>query len=135
MWLYLYGEKQHFCTFFLNLYLYRYVLFLLSAATPAQSGDAGTAVTYTLHLTNTGDVTDTFALSVAGEWTADLSAPSITLAGGGSAQFTVVVQHPRQCVGWAKRCGYGDGYLPSRWHSHGNGAIDNNGRGGTPAAP
>jgi uncharacterized repeat protein (TIGR01451 family) len=66
----------------------------LSADTPAQSGDAGTTITYTLHLTNTGDVQDTFNLSVAGVWTADLSTTSIMLGAGSSAQFTVVVNIP-----------------------------------------
>ncbi len=64
------------------------------SADDAQSGDAGTTITYTLHLTNTGDVADTFALSVAGVWTADLSTSSITLGAGESEQFTVVVSIP-----------------------------------------
>ena len=64
------------------------------SADDAQSGDAGTIVTYTIHITNTGDVQDTFNLNVASVWTATPSTASITLGAGASAQFTVVVSIP-----------------------------------------
>ena len=58
------------------------------------SADAGTTVVYTLTITNTGNVVDTFDLSATGVWAAVLSQTSITLAPGASATFTVEVSIP-----------------------------------------
>ncbi|MBK8988770.1 MAG: proprotein convertase P-domain-containing protein [Chloroflexi bacterium] len=60
----------------------------------AQTGDVGTVVTYTLTLTNTGSVTDTFDLSATGVWTATLSDASVTLAPNASTTFDVTVVVP-----------------------------------------
>jgi uncharacterized membrane protein len=61
----------------------------------ALSGDAGTTITYTLMVTNTGDVADTFDLSVAGNvWTTNLSASSISLNPGEGGGIEVYVDVP-----------------------------------------
>ncbi|MCB9134574.1 MAG: proprotein convertase P-domain-containing protein [Anaerolineales bacterium] len=60
----------------------------------AESGAPGETVTYVVTITNTGSTTDTFDLSAAGIWTADLSVASVTLAAGDSATFTVDVTIP-----------------------------------------
>ncbi|MBK8900109.1 MAG: hypothetical protein IPM53_02910 [Anaerolineaceae bacterium] len=58
-------------------------------------GAAGQIVTYTLSVTNTGKMIDTFNLGVAGNsWVTELSAPSIVLAPGSSSTFTVAVTIP-----------------------------------------
>lgn len=66
------------------------------ALSPAQAntGEAGTTVVYTLTITNTGDIVDTFDLTVTGTWTANLSQTSITLDSGEAATFTVEVVIP-----------------------------------------
>ncbi|MCP4359640.1 MAG: hypothetical protein GY796_16660 [Chloroflexi bacterium] len=60
----------------------------------AASGTPGTAVTYTLHITNSGSLTDTFDLTASGIWTPTLSTNSITLTSGASSTFTVIVAIP-----------------------------------------
>ena len=54
----------------------------------------GTTVTYTLHVTNTGNVTDTFDLSASGIWTPTLSASSVNLGAGSSTMVEVAVDIP-----------------------------------------
>jgi uncharacterized repeat protein (TIGR01451 family) len=65
-----------------------------AAEESALSGAPGDSVTYTLWITNTGNVEDTFDLTAVGVWPADLSAPSITLASGASGWATVTVMIP-----------------------------------------
>lgn len=67
----------------------------LAAGVEQLSGLPGEAITYTLQLTNTGNITDVFNLSCAGaEWLVGLPVPSITLARGASAAVAVVVHIP-----------------------------------------
>ncbi|MDX1409402.1 MAG: hypothetical protein R3330_14745, partial [Saprospiraceae bacterium] len=66
----------------------------------ALSGGAGQTVTYTLHVTNTGNISDTFDLAAAGHtWTTTLSSPTIFLGPGSPGLFTVSVQIPGSAVG------------------------------------
>jgi subtilisin-like proprotein convertase family protein len=60
----------------------------------AASGNAGTTVTYTLDITNTSNVVETFDLGATGVWTATLSDASVTLNPGESTSFTVWVEIP-----------------------------------------
>jgi len=60
----------------------------------AGTGAPGEMVSYTLTITNTGGMTDTFDLAAAGTWTATLSAVSVTLGVDESATFTVEVAIP-----------------------------------------
>ncbi|MCB9134600.1 MAG: hypothetical protein H6636_04185 [Anaerolineales bacterium] len=61
----------------------------------AGTASAGTTFTYTLTVTNTGNVTDLYTLSLAGNtWSATLSTENLTIDGGASAEFTVVVTVP-----------------------------------------
>jgi subtilisin-like proprotein convertase family protein len=59
-----------------------------------QAASTETSVVYTLTVTNTGNIVDTFDLSASGVWTATLSASSVTLGAGESASFTVEVAVP-----------------------------------------
>ncbi len=60
----------------------------------------GTSVTYTLWLTNTGTVTDTFELNLSGAaWTTTLSAPTVgPLAPGAAVLVTVTVAAPSEVI-------------------------------------
>lgn len=60
----------------------------------AASGAPGTTVTYTLSITNTGSIEDTFDLTVSGVWTATLSASNVTLAAGAATAVQVWVEVP-----------------------------------------
>jgi hypothetical protein len=61
----------------------------------SMEGMAGEVVTYTFTLTNTGDYTDTFALSVDSNWSATLSDSSTgPLGPGESMDITLMVQIP-----------------------------------------
>lgn len=60
----------------------------------ADSGLVGTTVTYTVHLTNTGNVVNSFALSVSSNWAATLSTSNITLNAGETGSVSVWVQVP-----------------------------------------
>lgn len=65
----------------------------------AMSGWVGTPVTYTLWVTNTGNITDTYDLSPTGStWTTTLSTMSMTLAGGESGAFSAWVWIPANAV-------------------------------------
>ncbi len=60
----------------------------------AADGEVGTTVTYTIQLTNTGSVTDTFDLTATGgAWTTTVSS-SVTLAAGETVSLTVQVEVP-----------------------------------------
>jgi hypothetical protein len=61
----------------------------------ALDGPAGGQVTYTLTLTNTGDLTDTFDLKAIGQmWTTTLSTSAVNTAPSAHAAFTVAVAIP-----------------------------------------
>ncbi|GIK55951.1 MAG: hypothetical protein HND44_14210 [Chloroflexi bacterium] len=62
----------------------------------AASGAPGSAVTYTLSISNTGNTTDTFSLSTANDngWLGDLSASNIMLAAGAREAVLVTVHVP-----------------------------------------
>ncbi|MCB8945535.1 MAG: M36 family metallopeptidase [Ardenticatenaceae bacterium] len=60
------------------------------------SGTPGTTVTYTLWLTNTGNLTDTYDLTTSGTWTTTTSLESATLAGGEGIAFMVWVTIPAE---------------------------------------
>lgn len=65
----------------------------------AAEGLPGTTITYTLQITNTGTVSDTFTLDVSSEWPASASLFLVALDGGASDTFTVAVQIPADAVG------------------------------------
>ncbi|MBX3060841.1 MAG: hypothetical protein KF770_30640, partial [Anaerolineae bacterium] len=56
--------------------------------------EPGAVVTYTVHITNTGNTTDTFTLSTADDngWMSHLSETSITL-GAGESEMVMVMVH------------------------------------------
>ena len=61
----------------------------------ADSGLVGETVTYTLQITNTGNLADTFDLSVSGNsWTTTFSQSSISLAAGASTTVEAYVDVP-----------------------------------------
>ncbi len=72
--------------------------FDLQAMTPAQSGEVGTAVTYTIWITNTGNATDTYDLETDGAWMADISTSSLGLVPGVSASIAVWVAIPAEAM-------------------------------------
>ena len=70
------------------------------SADSAQSDVPGTTVTYTVQITNTGNTTDTFDLTVAGEtWNTQLSVSDIELVGGEMGSFEVAVEIPAGATG------------------------------------
>ncbi len=66
----------------------------LDPASQTQSGFPGETVFHTVTLTNTGDYTDTFALSLEALWTTTAPTTTAPLAPGASAQIQVGVQTP-----------------------------------------
>lgn len=75
----------------------------LTPDAPARSGDPGQVVTYTLDLTNTGTLTDSFSLSVGSTpWSTSLSTGAVVLAPGQSAQVEVYVLIPSNAIGGAQ---------------------------------
>ncbi len=67
---------------------------VMLSADQALTVDAGTSAMYTLSITNTGNVADTFDLSATGAWAATPSLSSISLDAGASGSFTVSVVVP-----------------------------------------
>ncbi|HRQ41014.1 MAG TPA: DUF4397 domain-containing protein [Chloroflexota bacterium] len=67
----------------------------VAAEDAALSGDAGTTVMYMVWITNTGNVEDTFNVTVSGNtWTTTPAVTSITLAAGASGSVMVHVDIP-----------------------------------------
>lgn len=67
----------------------------IAPPTAAITDTLGTTVTYTLQVTNTGNVTDTFDLTLSGNgWTTTLSNSSVTLPADASMNVTVQVDIP-----------------------------------------
>ncbi|HSD84511.1 MAG TPA: PKD domain-containing protein, partial [Anaerolineae bacterium] len=70
--------------------------------TVSQAGLPGTLVTYTLRMTNTGNVADTFTMTVAGDaWTTDIPASVGPLAAGAGTDVQVVVHISSSASGGA----------------------------------
>ena len=81
--------------------VWRYLPFIpqydlaLAPATDALTGTVGTVVTYTLTLTNLGNITDTFTFSYTGNaWAVTLPVTSTELAAGAAAEVIVTVAIP-----------------------------------------
>ncbi|MCA0352970.1 MAG: carboxypeptidase-like regulatory domain-containing protein [Chloroflexi bacterium] len=67
----------------------------VSAPQAALSGFVGSTITYTLSVTNTGNVSDSFNLSLSGNvWSTTLSQTSVNLAAGASTTVQVSVAIP-----------------------------------------
>lgn len=65
----------------------------------AATGNAGEVVSYTVEVTNEGNVTDSFDLALSGgAWAATLSHSSVTLAAGASTAVTVEVTAPASAL-------------------------------------
>lgn len=63
----------------------------LAPATQALTATTGSVVTYTLTVTNTGNVADTYTVTVSGQTFTTTAPASLSLAAGASATFEVVV--------------------------------------------
>ncbi|NJN55550.1 MAG: choice-of-anchor B family protein [Anaerolineae bacterium] len=75
---------------------------VLSPESAAQTAVAGETVTYTLSVENSGNITDTYDLSVAGNnWQTAVSANSVELAPGGRAELVISVTVPVDVTGGA----------------------------------
>jgi uncharacterized repeat protein (TIGR01451 family) len=72
----------------------------LTPAADAKSGLPGTVVTYTLSITNTGNITDVFSFADTGDWLVGLPSP-VTLGMGLSADIEVTVTIPADAAGGA----------------------------------
>jgi subtilisin family serine protease len=72
----------------------------LAPPSASQSGRPGEVVTYTLMVTNTGNITDTFNVAVSGNaWTTNAPATVGPVAAGASATFQVTVTIPTGVTG------------------------------------
>ncbi len=70
----------------------------LYPAADALSGVAGAVVTYTLTLTNTGNITDTYSIAVESGWVTNLSVITEILGANSSAQFAASVSIPLSAI-------------------------------------
>jgi uncharacterized membrane protein len=61
---------------------------------PDKAGPVGTVITYSVWITNTGNLTDTYDLTATGIWTATTDLSQITLAPNVSTMFHVMVTIP-----------------------------------------
>ncbi len=68
---------------------------VILSADQTEADYVGEVVSYTFAITNTGDITDTFALDVSGVWTATLSETSVALGVGENAAFKLWVTVPK----------------------------------------
>ncbi|MCP4361727.1 MAG: S8 family serine peptidase [Chloroflexi bacterium] len=66
----------------------------LQASNPAQSGQPGSMLTYAIWISNTGNITETVALTATSSWPANLASSQITLPPGGTTQTSVTVTVP-----------------------------------------
>ncbi|MBX3060288.1 MAG: hypothetical protein KF770_27840 [Anaerolineae bacterium] len=67
----------------------------LTAVTQAITDTAGAVVTYTLNITNTGEITDSFSFEMAGNaWMTHVSPMTVTLASGAGEAASVTVHVP-----------------------------------------
>jgi uncharacterized membrane protein len=74
----------------------------LTPSTAGQTGDPGETVTYTLRITNTGNVADTFTLSKGSTaWTTEVPGSVGPLAAGAGVDVEVVVHIPSGASGGA----------------------------------
>ncbi len=74
----------------------------LTAEPAAQNGDPGQTVTYTLWLTNTGTLSDTFSVSPSSTpWATSLATSTVTLGAGASAALPLYVTVPANAQGGA----------------------------------
>jgi hypothetical protein len=71
----------------------------LHVATSGITDTTGTAVTYTVHITNTGITTDTFDIGATGMWTTTASVGEMELGEGEMGMFTVTVEIPADAEG------------------------------------
>jgi uncharacterized membrane protein len=71
----------------------------LSPESDLMSGDPGEMVEYTLQLTNTGSITDTFDLTYEGLWEVTIPVTTFVLAAGEGADVVVQVTIPADAMG------------------------------------
>ena len=63
------------------------------------AGDAGTTVTHTMQITNTGNTSDTFTLMASSVWTTTMSTYTVTLPAAGDMMVSVYVEIPPGAMG------------------------------------
>jgi len=66
----------------------------VSPATAVKGGPPGSDVTFNMTITNTGNITGTYAISVTGDWTTTLSASTVSINTRASKVVTVTVSVP-----------------------------------------